>query len=291
VASLESIVENPAMFEQQLTRAVDIAMAVITAYGFKVIGALVILIVGWILAGIVQNAILKAGKRTQRIDVTIFTFAASMARYAVLVFTIIATLSSFGVETTSFVAVLGAMGLAVGLALQGALGHVASGLMLILLRPFRVGDAIEAAGVTGTVVEISLFTTEIATVDNIKIVIPNSAIFSGVIRNFSGHLTRRMSIEVGISYDADADEAVAIVQSLMKDDVRINNSPPPLVAVSRFTDTSVVLLAQAWVARGDLLTTKFDLTKQIKRAFSEKGIAGPSLSRQVYMEQPNPPPP
>jgi small conductance mechanosensitive channel len=140
------------------------------------------------------------------------------------------------------------------------------------------------------VAEISLFTTEIATTDNIKIIIPNSLIFSGVIRNLSGHATRKISIEVGISYDADADEAITLVQSLMKADARVNETPAPLVAVSRLTDASVILLVEAWVARADLVATKFDLTKRIKQAFAERGIAGPAVARQIYMSQQNPPP-
>jgi small conductance mechanosensitive channel len=289
--SLENIIENPAILEQNVSRAVETAMAVITAYGFKVLGAVIILIVGWIISGMVQNAILRAGKRTHRIDITVFTFGASVARYLLLIFTIIAMLSSFGVETTSFVAVLGAMGLAIGLALQGALGHVAAGIMLVLFRPFRVGDAIEAAGVAGTVAEISLFTTEIFTADNIKVVIPNSLIWSGVIRNLSGHRQRRFSMEIGISYSANIDEAIALVRGAIADDKRILAEPPPLVAVARLADAAVILLVEAWTANIDLAAARFDLNQRIKQAFENQGIAGPLSPRQVYVQASEPPGP
>ena len=286
MASFEQIVENPAVIEKHLTSAVETAMAVITTYGLKMIGAILILIIGWTISGMVQSAIQRAGKRTQRIDITVFTFCASLARYAVLIFTIIAMLSSFGVETTSFVAVLGAMGLAIGLALQGALGHVAAGIMLILFRPFRVGDTIEAAGVSGIVSEILLFTTEIYTADNIKIVIPNNLIWSGVIRNLSSHAQRKVVIELGVSYAANIDDAMATIKDLVAADARIQKDPEPLVAVTRLADAAVILLVEVWVANADLNAVRFDLNQRIKLAFEQKGIPGPAAQRQIFVAAP-----
>jgi len=286
---LEQIVENPAVIEKHLTSAVETAMAVITTYGLKMIGAVFILIIGWTISGMVQNAILRAGKRTHRLDITVFTFGASVARYAVLMFTVVAMLSSVGVETTSFVAVLGAMGLAIGLALQGALGHVAAGLMLILFRPFRVGDTIEAAGVAGIVAEVSLFTTEIYTADNIKVVIANNLIWSGVIKNLSGHELRKLVIELGVSYAANVEEAMAVIKDLIAADARIRKDPAPLVAVARLADAAVILLLEVWVANADLNAVKFDLNQRIKLAFEQKGIPGPAAQRQIYVAAPNKP--
>lgn len=283
---IERIVLNPSLLEGQVDAAVKIVMAVITTYGLKMIGAVIILIVGWTISGMARSAILKAGKRSPRVDVTLFTFMASLAKYAVLVFTLVAMLSSFGVETTSFVAVLGAMGLAVGLALQGALGHVASGIMLILFRPFRVGDSVETAGVAGIVTEISLFTTEINTADNIKIVIPNSAIWSGVIKNLSGHTTRRFAIEVGIAYTADIEAAMEVIDGIISDDPRVLKAPPPVVGVARLAETAVMLAVEVWVQNEHLVNARYDLNKRIKEAFERKGITGPAASRQIYVTAP-----
>jgi small conductance mechanosensitive channel len=281
--SLEKIAENPALLEKPLTSALDTGMAVITTYGLKVIGAVIILIVGWMVSGMVQDAIVRAGRRATKIDITIFTFVASIARYAILVFTVVAMLSSFGVETTSFVAVLGAVGLAIGLALQGALGHVAAGLMLVLFRPFRVGDTVETAGVAGVVTEISLFTTEISTADNIKVIVPNSAIWSGIIKNFSGHATRRISIEVGVAYTANVGDAMDAVHEIIAADARILQEPPPVVAVARLTDAAVTLLVEIWVPNDQFLAVRFDLNRRIKDAFDSNGIAMPANARQVFV--------
>lgn len=284
--SLEKIAQNPAVLEKHLGQAVETGMAIITTYGLKMIGAVVILIVGWTVSGIVRDAVVNAGKRAPKVDVTIFTFVGSVAKYAILVFTIVAMLSSFGVETTSFVAVLGAVGLAIGLALQGALGHVASGLMLIIFRPFRVGDNVETAGVAGIVTEISLFTTEIFTADNIKVIVPNSAIWAGVIKNLSGHEKRKISFEVGIAYSAAIEDAMGIVREIIAATKGIETEPPPLIAVSRLTDTAVMLLVEVWVPNAQLASVRFDLNKRIKEVFEQKGISLPAAARQIYVAAP-----
>ena len=288
MTQLETMLLNPGLLENRVNQAAEIVIAVVTSYGLKMIGAVIILIVGWTVSGMVHSAIMRAAKRSPKVDVTIFTFVASLAKYAVLIFTLVATLSSFGVETTSFVAVLGAMGLAIGLAFQGALGHVASGIMLVLFRPFRVGDSIETAGVAGVVTEISLFTTEIRTGDNIKIVIPNSAIWSGVIKNLSGHVTRRFSFEVGISYTADIEQAIDVIDGIIADDLRILREPPPLIGVSKLGEAAVILVVEAWVQSEHLGNARYDLNKRIKEAFDRKGIAGAMASQRIYVATPRP---
>ena len=280
---LEKLAEHPATFERHLEQAVETAMTVVTTYGLKMIGAIIILVVGWTVSGFVRDAIIKAGRRAPKVDVTIFTFIASMAKYIVLIFTLVAMLSSFGVETTSFVAVLGAMGLAVGLALQGALGHVASGFMLILFRPFRVGDNVQAAGVEGVVTEISLFTTEICTADNVMIIIPNSLVWAGTIKNLSSHEKRRLVIEVGISYSADIEGAMSVIDGLLADDPRVQKEPHPVIGVSKLGDAAVSLSVEVWVPTEHLQNAKYDLNKRIKEAFDKKGIQGPMASRQIYV--------
>ncbi len=286
IAAIEKIAQNPVKFERHIEQAVETAMTVVTTYGLKMIGAIIILIIGWTVSGFVRNAIVKAGQRAPKVDVTIFTFVASVAKYAILIFTVVAMLSSFGVETTSFVAVLGAVGLAIGLALQGALGHVASGLMLILFRPFRVGDNIQAAGIEGVVTEISLFTTEVCTADNVMIIIANSLIWSGTIKNLSGHDTRKLGLEVGISYAADIDEAMTVIDGIVAEDSRVLKDPRPQIGVAKLGENAVTLLVEVWVKGEHLTNARYDLNKRIKEAFGSKGIAGPMAKQQIYVAAP-----
>jgi len=274
---------NPATLERDLSKAADTAMTVITTYGLKVIGAIVILVVGWILAGMAQRWILRAGSKAKRLDMTVTTFAASTFKYVVMTFTLIAVLSSFGVETTSFVAVLGAVGIAIGLALQGTLGHVASGLMLILFRPFRVGDYIEAGGVAGTVHSISLFVTEIDTADNVHVVVPNGLIWGGTMRNLHENRTRRLEIQVVISYDHDVSDAIDLVRGLIKNDNRILKTPAPVVGAMTLTESGVRLVIQVWMEREQLADVQYRLNQAIKEAFDAKGIAFAAPQRVVQV--------
>lgn len=280
--SLEKIADNPAVLEKHLEHVLDIGLTTITSYGLKVVGAVVILVVGWIVAGLVRKTIIKAGGRAPGVDITIFTFTASIAKYGVLAFTIVATLASFGVETTSFVAVLGATGLAIGLALQGTLSHVAAGFMLILLRPFRVGDFVEAAGTSGTVTEISLFTTELATLENIRVVVPNSMVWSGIIKNMAGNTTRRTDIIVGISYDDNIDKAIAAVKAELDAESRVMKDPAPLIAVRELADSSVNLLIRYWTSREEFFDVQLALNKAIKEKFDREGITIPFPQRVVH---------
>jgi small conductance mechanosensitive channel len=269
---LEKLVQNPAKLEKHLTSAVDTAMTMITAYGLKVIGAMVILIAGWMIAGSLQNAILRAGKRSTRVDVTIFTFLASIVRYVTIIFTLVAVLSSFGVETTSFVAVLGAAGLAVGLALQGTLSHVASGVMLIIFRPFRIGDQIEAAGVAGVVRAITLFVTEIDTADNVHIVVPNGLIWSRDIKNFSHNDHRRIDLRFQISYADNVDTAIGLVKKILENDTRVQKQPAPIVGVQSMTVDGVIITAMFWVVTDAFGQTPLDVNREVKSAFDREKI-------------------
>jgi small conductance mechanosensitive channel len=269
---LEKLVQNPARLEKHLTSAVDTAMTMITAYGLKVIGAMVILIAGWMIAGAAHNAILRAGKRSTRVDVTIFTFLASIVRYVTIIFTLVAVLSSFGVETTSFVAVLGAAGLAVGLALQGTLSHVASGVMLIIFRPFRIGDQIEAAGVAGIVRAITLFVTEIDTADNVHIVVPNGLIWSRDIKNFSHNDHRRIDLRFQISYADNVDTAIGLVRAALEKDARVQKQPAAVVGIQAMTVDGVIITAQFWVDGGLYNQVPLDLNREVKAAFDREKI-------------------
>ncbi len=266
---------NPAEVERVMSQTVEAAMALIAGYGLQVIGAVLILVLGWVAAGWISNGILKAFGRSERVDQTLVTFTASSVKYAVLTFTIIAVLSSVGVQTASFVAVLGALGLAIGLALQGTLNHVASGVLLIMFRPFKVGDAVETAGVGGVVKAITLFTTEIATADNVKVIVPNGTVWGGTIRNLTAHATRAATIETPIAHGNDVTRALDLALAELSSDPRALTVPPPAVAIARMSDTSVTISAMVWVRTSDLPGAKGDLTKAIKARFDREGIAAP----------------
>lgn len=274
--------ENATDLEKTMSYAIETGMGVITTYGFKVIGAVIILIVGWTAAGIVKRAIVKAGNRSERFDKTLIMFFASISKYAVLTFTVIAVLGSFGVETTSFVAVLGALGFALGLALQGTLGHVASGIMLVIFRPFRIGDFIEAGGVMGTVDAITLFTTEVNTPDNVRVIVPNGAVWGGVVKNFASNPTRRLDFTIGIAYEDNIDKAMGVLRNLVDAEPRILKDPAPMLAVSTLADSSVNLLVRVWTARGDLFDVNLALNKTVKETFDKEGLSIPYPQQVVH---------
>ena len=268
--------------EKQMSEAVEAGMTVITTYGLSVIGAIVILIIGWIVSGWVANSIRKAGERSNKVDATLTSFFASMAKYAVLVFTFIAVLSRFGVETTSFVAVLGALGLAIGLSLQGTLSNVASGVMLIMFRPFKVGDFVDTAGVSGTVKDITLFTTELATSDNVKVIVPNGAVWGDTIKNFSANTTRRVDMVMGIGYGASIDHAIKTMTEIITADSRVHGDPEPFFAVGELADSSVNIIVRVWTNAPDYWGVKFGLTKSFKEAFDREGIEIPFPQTVVH---------
>lgn len=271
---------NPATLTKTADSAIDVIVAVVTTYGFRVLGAVVILVIGNFIAKMVFAAISRACQRTHRIDPTICTFLAQVARYAVLTFTIVAVLTTFGVETTSLVAALGALGLAVGLAVQGTLSNFAAGLMLIIFRPFHIGEYIEASGVAGTVRQISLFTTELDTFDNLRLVVPNGKIWGEVIRNYSRNDRRRLDLRVRVSYTDDVEAALRLVQSVVEADARVLPDPAPVVAAESLGELGVILVAQIWINRADYAPVQFDLNAKLARMF-EDGTFNAPLPRPV----------
>ncbi|MCC6913199.1 MAG: mechanosensitive ion channel [Rhodospirillaceae bacterium] len=280
---------NPHQIERHLLNTVDTMLAVITTYGLRVIGAFITLFLGWAIANAVYRAIQRAGARSKRIDQTITIFAASGAKYLIVAFTLISVLGSFGIQTTSFVAVLGAAGLAIGLALQGTLSHVASGLLLVFFRPFRVGDAIEAGGVNGTVRSITLFVTEIDTADNVHVVVPNGLIWSGTMKNFTRNATRRAELKFLLSYVDDAALALKIVHEIVARDERVLENPPPQIGLASFADTGITIVAQIWAAPAHLQAVQFDLNRAVKDAFDKKGMTMSFVQRKALLGAPIPP--
>jgi small conductance mechanosensitive channel len=254
----------------------------ITTYGIKVIGAIIILILGRIAAGIGRNVVRKVLEKSKT-DPAVVSFVGSMIYFLILIFAVLAALAKFGIQTASFVAILGAAGFAIGFALQGSLANFAAGVLILVLRPFKVGDYIDGAGVGGTVKDIQLFTTVLATPDNIKIMVPNGKLFGDTIKNFSGFDTRRIDFVIGIGYTSDIQKAYDVLMSLIKEDTRILSDPPPKVAVSELADSSVNFVVRPWVKRSDYWGVKFDLTRKIKEAFDENGIEIPFPQQVVHM--------
>jgi len=255
------------------------------AYLPSVVGALIVLIVGLWLAGRIKKLVEAGIARSGKVDQTLSGFLSSLVHYGLIALVIITTLGVFGVPTTSFAAIIGAAGLAIGLALQGTLGHVASGVMMLGFRPFDVGDFVEAAGVSGTVKHIGLFTTEMSTTDNKKLIIPNGMIFDDVITNYAGFTTRRVDFLFGVSYDDDLNKAMALIKEEIEKDGRGKTDPEPTIAVDSLGDSSVNILTRVWVDRDDYFPVKWALTKAVKERFDAEGVSIPYPCRSVYMEK------
>lgn len=260
----------------------DQVFAFMTVYGIKVIGAIVILLVGRIGAGIARRITRRALER-YKVDASIVSFTASLMYFLVITFAVLAALAKFGVETASFIAVMGAAGFAIGFALQGSLGNFASGILILVLRPFRVGDVIDAAGVVGKVTAIHLFTTEFATADNIKILVPNSKIYGDVIKNITAHDTRRLDLVIGIGYDSSMKKARELLAKILSEEARVLGEPAPQIAVAELADSSVNFVVRPWVKKEDYWSVKFDLTEKIKEVFDENGIEIPFPQRTVHL--------
>jgi small conductance mechanosensitive channel len=255
-----------------------------TTYGIKIVGAIVVLIVGRIVAGTARKGVRK-GLERGKTDPAITSFTSSLAYYLVLIFTVLAALKNFGFETASLVAVLGAAGFAVGFAMQGSLSNFAAGVMLLVFHPFRIGDFVEAGGVMGTVKDMRLFTTVLTTPDNIRIIVPNGKIFGDTIKNITAEDTRRVDMVVGIGYGSPIDRAMEIMQELLAADPRILQDPAPQIAVAELADSSVNFVVRPWVAKADYWAVKFDFTRQVKEEFDRHGIEIPFPQRTVHMLQ------
>ncbi len=262
----------------------DTAIAFISLYGFKFIGAVLIFYIGKIVAKFLTKVSKKAMQKAS-LDETITKFAANVIYGGMMVFIILAALSKLGVNTNSFIAVLGAAGLAVGLAFQGTLSNVGAGVLLVFFRPFNVGDFISAAGENGVVEEINLFSTLLKTGDNKQIIIPNSAIIGGNITNFSAKETRRVDFIFGIGYDDDLKLAKKTLEDIINSDERVLKDPAPFVAVSELADSSVNFIVRAWVKSGDYWGVKFDTTEKVKLTFDEKNISIPYPQMDIHQDK------
>jgi len=266
------------------TRAlVDSVISIVVEYGVDMIGAITLLIIGWMIAGWVRRGVRHALDRIPRMDETLKPFLAKLVWYVIMIFVLIAVLNQFGVQTTSVIAVMGAAGLAIGLALQGTLANVASGVVLLFLRPFNIGDYVDAGGIAGTVVEIGLFNTEIKTNNGLCLIVPNSKIWASPITNYSRNPTRRFDIPVGIGYDDDVDGAITLLEGLLDGDTRVLKDPERLVKVKELGDSAVIINLRAWTKSGVFWTTVWDLNKAIKVDLQAAGYSIPFPQRDVHI--------
>jgi len=251
----------------------DIAMELAVQYGLKLIAAVAIFIIGKMVASWIKKLVIRVMKKSD-VDPIIIGFTSSIVYIAILTFVVVAAIGQLGIQTTSFIAILGAAGLAIGLALQGSLANFAAGFLLIIFRPFKVGDSIEAAGVTGKVNAIHIFTTTLTTGDNTTIIIPNA---------YSTQETRRVDITIGVSYDADLKEVRTILEDLVSKDDRILKEPEHLIAVSELADNSVNFTFRLWVKSADYSGVFFDINESVKIRFDEAGIGLPYPQRDVHL--------
>ena len=247
----------------------------LASYGLKALGAFLVLIIGLRISGAMASFVRKEAIKRPNIDETLGSFFASLVRWFMTAATLIAALQLFGVQATSFVAILGAMTLAIGLSLQGALGNIASGIMIMLFRPYGVGQYIEVAGEGGSVKEINLFQTILATPDNVQVIVPNSQAIDGVIKNYAGYPTRRIDLVFGIDYGDGMENAMNVIESVIKADKRVLADPAPVIRVSELNSSSVDIIARPWVSTPDYWETRWALIQNVKNALDEAGISIP----------------
>ena len=253
----------------------------IVRYGMNAVGAILILIAGWVIGGWIKKQIVN----NKRLDKTLSSFLGGFAKYAILAVSFVAVLGQFGVETASFLAVLGAAGLAVGLALQGTLSNIAAGTMILILRPFNVGDYIQFGGTEGTVTALGLFGTEL---DNKYVFAPNSNVWGNEIINYTYHNQRRQDLTIGISYDSDIEKAFTVIQDIVEKEQRIITgiSRDPIIVVGALAGSSVDIKLRIWTSTNDYFAVQWDLNKTIKEALDKNGIGIPFPTRTLEISNP-----
>ena len=273
-SSLETSLGEMSVFSQEL-------LAIALSSSVNILAGLGTIIIGFWLSSKASSMVRKQMSTLQRVDKTLAPILASIIRYAGFILTLVVALGQFGVQTTSIIAVLGAAGLAIGLALQGTLSNVASGIMLLLLRPFSVGDWIETNGISGTVREIGLFATQIDTFDNIYITVPNSSIWSATIINNSRHQIRRMDLDIGIGYNSDLNKVEKALITLTKDK-RILSDPEPQFLVVDYADSAILVRLRLYAQYEDFFALNWDLKRRLKPLLDAHNIEIPFPQRVVH---------
>lgn len=251
-------------------------------FALKAVIAVVIFIVGRMVARLITRG-LRNLMQSQDVDKILESFVCNLAYWTLMVFVIIAAINQIGVQTTSLIAVMGAAGLAIGLALQGSLSNFAAGVLIVVFRPYRVGDYVEAAGIAGSVMQVQILTTILKTPDNKQIIVPNSQIMGSIITNYSANDLRRVDMVVGVSYSEDLDNVRNAIRELVESDERVLKDPACVIAVSELADSSVNFVVRPWVKTADYWDVKFDLTEAIKKRFDKEGISIPFPQRDVHV--------
>lgn len=257
-------------------------MAKLPIYGLKIVSALIYFVIGLWIAGIVRRYLRKFMSKS-KIDPTLISFTSSITYVTLIIFTAIAALSSLGIQTTSFIAVLGAAGLAIGLSLQGSLANFAAGVLMIIFKPFKVGDFVDVSGSAGTVQGITIFNTLMNTPDNKKIIIPNGKILADTITNFTANDTRRLDLKIGVSYSDDLEKVKNTINAVLSEDSRILKEPAPIVGVLEFADSSINIVIRPWVNRLDYWAVHFDTYQKLKQRFDQEGITIPFPQRDIHL--------
>ena len=265
------------------TNSVQTVSDMIGLYTTNIALAIIIFFVGKFLAKKVTQIIVKILGKQKNSDETLLNFLDDIIYYLLMAVVILTAFDKLGVDTTSFLAILGAAGLAIGLALKDSLSNFASGVMIIMFRPFKIGDIVNAGGVTGKVIEIHLFNTEFTTPDNQKILVPNGAIMAGSITNINAHDTRRVDLVIGIGYDDDIKKAKDLLEKIVNENEKVLKEPAVTVAVSELADSSVNFVVRPWVNTPDYWDVKFNLTQTIKERFDEEGISIPYPQTDVHL--------
>ena len=252
------------------------------AFGIDLALALVIFFLGRFVVRLVVRALSKT-MQNNGVEKTLETFICNLVSMALLVVVVIAAIGQVGIQTTSFIAIFGAAGLAVGLALQGSLSNFASGVLIVLFRPYKVGDFVEAAGIAGSVEQVQILTTILKTGDNKQVIVPNSQIMDSIITNYSAHDTRRVDMVVGVSYEDDLDKVRKTLEGIIAADDRILLDPAPKIAVAELADSSVNFVVRPWCATSDYWAVMWDLTETIKKRFDQEGISFPFPQQDVHL--------
>lgn len=253
-------------------------------YGQKLGMGILILVIGLWIAGMITNGVKKLMAK-RNLDPALQSFLGSMLGMTLKVLVVISALGTLGVEMTSFVAILGAAGLAVGMALSGTLQNFAGGVMILIFKPFKVGDVIQAQGYTGSVAEIQIFNTILKTPDNKTIIIPNGGLSTGSMVNFSTEARRRVDWTIGIGYGDDVDKAKSVIQGMIDTDSRILKDPAPFIAVSELADSSVNFTVRAWVEAGDYWGVFFDMNENVYKTFDKEGLNIPFPQMDVHVHK------
>ena len=259
-------------------------VALVTAWGIRIIGALAVFIIGKMVASWLRR-LTRRGLERGKTDPTLVPFISSLVYYLALAFVVIAVLGIFGIPTASLVAVLGAAGLAVGLALQGTLSNFAAGVMLLIFRPFKLGDFVDAGGAVGVIDSVGIFSTTLRSPDNVLITVPNSQIYGSTIKNYTALESRRVDLEIGISYDDDIQRAVDTIREVIARDDRVLDEPAPQIAVGGLGDSSVNLVVRPWCRPADYWDVRFDLLRAIKEGLEANGCSIPYPQADVHLFQ------